>query len=41
MSPTDPKTGLGSERAVLSKSTMEDKLEYKKELKEKTGKKLQ
>lgn len=39
ISPVDPKTGLGSRRAALSDCTMEDKLEYKLELKGKKGNK--
>jgi hypothetical protein len=33
MSPINPATGFGSLRQVLVETTMEDKLEYKKELK--------
>ncbi len=39
MSPLDPATGLGSKRQVLVDSTMEDKLEYKKEMREIMSKK--
>jgi hypothetical protein len=39
MSPLDPATGLGGKRQVLVDSTMEDKLEYKKEIREIMSKK--